>query len=179
MKTKTVAHTMAAIAERATAVGTHIEQASRERLRQAGEAIDRRAIAMVEADTLNRTLDKLIGKLYDGAGVNDFNVDRVTGRILLTMPTSQAAYKRWGLTKGEAFTLRWYLLNLQAKYRAGGRVMPPLLTFNYSNYRWYLSVASYPTAEAGHAWLERHRFTADSWLVAYNAYYAQHYPQQG
>src|SRR5262249_40898673 len=136
--TKTIAHVVASIAERATGIGTQIEQAGRTRLRQMSTDIDRRTIATVNADTLNRALDQLIHKLYDGERINPFNVDPATGRIRLNMPTAHGAYKRWSLTQTEAFTLRWALLNLQAKYRAGGRTMPPLLTFNVDNHRWYL-----------------------------------------
>lgn len=131
----------------------------KQRLAQAAQELSRAGDLAARVELVNESLFHAITMLYERDTDGGYaNIDRVTFRLLVPAPWGAAGWKRWGLRRHEATTLRAMLV---------GRIRHPrhIALFDYSpeSRSWFVDVAKYPTVEAAKAYLERNPITLPEW----------------
>lgn len=119
-------------------IAARILRHGRGRLADVAHQLNRKGVAMAQAELCNEAVCKVIALCYqqddDGRACN---VDHVSGRLLIPAPWGRAGRRQYGLRPSEGNTLRAYLYFLEEK-----RTPPPLFTYDRRN--WWLNVFDYP-----------------------------------
>ena len=101
-----------------------------------------------------------IGLLYEtDDGGELVNVDDLTGRVLVPLPWGRAGRAAWGLTGGEADSLRLIVGTWG------------LFWYDRASRSWCMDLGRYPSAEAAHDYIETHAITVATWRAAWAATY--------
>ena len=122
--------------------GRHTAQ----RFADVAQSLSRVGVALAHAEACNACLQRVCELAYQvDTDSRRCNVD-TDGRLLFALPWGKAGYKRWGLRRREADTLRAILMARQTPQQ--GRALP-LFVYDAASRAWYCNVVDYAShAEA-------------------------------
>ena len=116
------------------------------RFADVAQSLSRVGVALAHAETCNACLQRVVELAYQvDTDSRRCNMD-TDGRLLFALPWGKSGYKRWGLRRREADTLRAILVARQTPQQ--GRAVP-LFTYDTAARAWYVNVVDYAShAEA-------------------------------
>jgi hypothetical protein len=149
-----------AAATRATAVeATHTPERY-QRVRELAESQTRRLIADAKRELLLTALRRMIRDVYErdtrGRWVNILD----DGRIIIPAPWAATGRRKWRMRLDDADTLR-LLLTHAARLAAKQQAPDPVFVYLGDVRRWFLVLATYPTAAHALAWVDG--WAAQTW----------------
>ena len=131
----------------------------RRRMADAAEALNLAGRMAAHVELANEALTRFALLLYVQDTDNHWaNIDGRTGRVLLPAPWGSDGWKRWGLRKWEAETMRAIMLARVADHKR-----PALFDYSPLTRSWFLNAADYPNVEACNHYLKRAAVTIAEW----------------
>lgn len=135
----------------------------RQRIAQAAEQLSRAGDMALHVEIANEALCHYVALLYqcDSDGVWA-NIDSRTHRLLVPAPWGSLGWKRWGVRKWEAETLRAVLMG-----RIGRPRHTPLFDYNGESRNWFLNAANYGSLDKANAYLKYCGVSLDEWRAEF------------
>lgn len=147
-----------------TALGTQPSRHTAQRFADVAQSLSRRGLAAAHAETCNAALQRVVELAYAmDTDARLCNVD-TDGRLLVPAPWGKAGYKRWGLRRREADTLRAILMARQTPQQ--GRPVP-LFVYDTDSRAWYVNMQDYAEREQAWEYVRRYGVTSreyKTWL---------------
>jgi len=140
-----------------------IVQASPQRhsaLRGVAQNLSLRLVHSATIELLTEALHKLVVLCYEQDSVGYFNVDGVTGRILIPVPHGRAGRPLWGLYPSEGITLGIILRERQATGVA-------LFLYDRSRRAWLLNLRDFHNKRTALAYLKACPISVEEFRLAY------------
>jgi hypothetical protein len=128
--------------------GRHTAQ----RFADVAQSLSRAGVALAHAETCTAALQRVVELAYQvDTDSRRCNVD-IDGRLLFALPWGKSGYKRWGLRRREADTLRAILLARQTPQQ--GRAVP-LFVYDTGTRAWYVNTQDYVCHAEAQAYLSK------------------------